>query len=354
MAGKKKSEEMPSYKELMKDLRSQGPEPLYVLYGAENYLVTSFAAALRDSCVSEATEDFDSKRLEGPVPNVQELSDALEAMPFFGGRTFVELHGVDTNKCTDERFQTLLGDIPEWCTVVITLPEGERPDGRLSMTKFLKAHGRVVEFAAQPELLLFDWLQKRFAAHGKTIRRPAMERLLFLSGELMTRLIPEIDKICAYAPGDEVTEADVNAVAHHIPEASVYELTDAVAAGNLNSAASLMAELMAGGEEPFMVAAMIGTQIRQLYAARVALDRGLDSEFVKEVTRDKSGKKKPDFAVKKLMQSARHFTLEELRQDVRLCTETDFLLKSDNTTTGTERMAELLLRLAMNGDHAAN
>ena len=354
MAGKKKSEPMPSYKELVQQLKKNGPEPLYVLYGAEDYLVTNFARQVRDACVTEATEDFDAKRLDGPVPDVNALSDALEAMPFFGGRTFVELRGVDTNKCTDERYQKLLGDIPEWCTVVITLPEGERPDGRLTMTKFLKSHGRVVEFAAQSELLLFDWLQKRFASHGKTIRRNAMERLLFLSGELMTRLIPEIDKLCAYAAGDEVTVADVDAVAHHIPEASVYEMTDCIAEGNLNAAASLMAELMASGEEPFMVTAIIGNQIRQLYAARVALDRGLDAAFVQEVTKDKNGKKKPDFAVKKLMQSARRFSLEELRRDVRLCTETDFLLKSDNTTTGTERMAELLLRLAMNGNHAAN
>ena len=54
------------------------------------------------------------------------------------------------------------------------------------------------------------------------------------------------------------------------------------------------------------------------------------------------------------MAYAYDYALEELRRDVRLCTETDYLLKSDNTTTGTERMAELLLRLAMNGDHAAH
>ena len=353
MATRKKSD-APSYKELVRRLKTEGPGSLYVLYGAEDYLVRSFARQLRDACVSAGTEDFDAKRLEGPGLNADDLAGALEAIPFFGGRTFVELHGVDINQCTGERFQQLLGDIPEWCTVVVTLPEGVKPDGRLSLTKLLREKGCVVEFAAQPESLLFDWLEKRFAAHGKTIRRPAMERLLFLSGTLMTRLIPEIDKICAYTVGGEVTATDVDAVAHHIPEASVFEMTDCIAEGNTDRAAGLMAELMASGEEPLMLTAVIGNQIRQLYAAKVAQERGLGTEFVQEVTRDKNGKKKPDFAVRNLMNSARRFGLEELRRDVRLCTETDYLLKSDNTTTGTERMAELLLRLAMNGDHAAH
>ena len=143
MATRKKSD-APSYKELVRRLKTEGPGSLYVLYGAEDYLVRSFARQLRDACVSAGTEDFDAKRLEGPGLNADDLAGALEAIPFFGGRTFVELHGVDINQCTGERFQQLLGDIPEWCTVVVTLPEGVKPDGRLSLTKLLREKGCVV------------------------------------------------------------------------------------------------------------------------------------------------------------------------------------------------------------------
>ena len=56
-----------------------------------------------------------------------------------------------------------------------------------------------------------------------------MQRLINVSGELMNGLIPEINKIASYTKGDRVTEADVDAVAHHIPEAVVFDMTEALA-----------------------------------------------------------------------------------------------------------------------------
>ena len=47
--------------------------------------------------------------------------------------------------------------------------------------------------------------------------------------------------------------------------------------------------------------------------------------------------------------TAKKFSLAELREDVRLCARTDRLLKSDQTVGEEDRMAELLIRLTMNG-----
>ena len=96
-----------------------------------------------------------------------------------------------------------------------------------------------------------------------------------------------------------------------------------------------------------MITAVIGSQFRQLYAARVALDEGLGAGYVKEVT----GKK--DYFAGKLLQLAGAWGREELRNAVRLCAGTDWRLKSDNNTTDAELMEELLVRLAMNRKNAA-
>ncbi len=344
----KPKKETLDYGALCRALRRDGPARLYLLWGEEDYLLSRFAEELRKACLAEGTADFNAKRLEGPGLDADALAEALDAMPFGGGRTLVELRGVDINKCADERVSRLLGDVPEWCTVVITLPAGGEPDGRRSLTKLLKQSGVAVEFAARPENELFNWLTRRFQDHGKTIGRREMERLLFLSGTLMTRLIPEIDKVCAYAQGEAVTLADIDAVAHHLPEADVFELTDRIAAGDMDGAAERLAELLAGDEEPIMLTAVLGSQMRRLYAARLALDGGLGAPFVEETTGTRG------FFVSRLMQSARAFTLGELRADVRLCAETDYRLKSDNSTAPDAVMAELLERLAMQGRHAAH
>ena len=347
-----KQKETLDYRALLSRLKAEGPQRLYMLWGEEEYLLSCFIGELRAVCVTESAEAFDTKRIEGPELDLAELAAAIDAMPFFGERTLVELHAVDVNRIKSENdvktLLSLLSDIPAWCTVLITLPVGVAPDGRTALVKKIKTLGLAQEFSAQGESLLFPWIKKRVAAHGKTIGRAETERLVFLSGTLMNRLIPEIDKIAAYAQGDTVTLSDVDAAAHHLPEANGFELTDALARGHRDRAAELMAELLAGDAEPIMINAVIAAQFRSLYAARLAMDRSLGDGYLSEIT-GKSG-----YFLSRLKETARGFTLEELRGDIRLCAETDYLLKSDRNATPAERMEELLIRIALMRDHAAH
>ena len=99
----------------------------------------------------------------------------------------------------------------------------------------------------------------------------------------MSRLIPEIEKIAAYAKGDKVTQEDVEAVANHIPEAVVFEMTELIAQKKNNSALSVLSELLSDkNNEPIMMLAVLGKQMRQLYAARLALDKNLGTKYVME------------------------------------------------------------------------
>lgn len=336
------------YTALTRELKRSGPGNLYMFWGPEDYLITDYVNRLRKSCLSEGMGDFNVKRLDGPELDVQAVEEALNAMPFFGSRTFVELRGFDVNKCRNERMQRLLEDIPAWCTVVITLPPGGTPDGRLGLVKAIKRRGQAVEFTPQGQVMLYQWLQRRFAFHNKTVDRPTMDRLMFLSGELMNRLIPEVDKICAYTAGDVVTVADVEAVAHHIPEADAFRMTDCIAAGDYDGAAGYLGELLAGDREPMEVLGTIGWQMRQLYAARVALDTGRGPAFAQEVLGIGN-----EYRLRKLMDTAQRFTLKALTNDVRYVAELCMRTREQGgVLTDTEALKELLIRFAMESRHA--
>ena len=336
------------YAALKKELKTEGPGNLYLLWGPEDYLIADFVAALRDECVSPEMRDFDAKRLNGPLPGVQAVEEALNAMPFFGGRTFVELNGFDVNRSKDEKMAKLLADIPEWCTVVITLPAGVAPDGRLSFVKQLKKSGPAVEFTAQDQSMLFRWIARRFDAAGKAVDRAAAERLVFLSGDLMNRLIPEIDKIAAYTKGDRVTVADVDAVAHHIPEASAFEMTDRISLGDYDGAAHYLAELLAGDAEPTEILGAIGWQMRRLYAARLAMDTGAGDALLRETLSIGS-----EYALRRLKEAAGRFTLTALTNDVRHVAEYAYRTREQGAALDeTEALKELLLRFIMESRYA--
>lgn len=336
------------YTELTRELKQNGPERLYLLWGPEDYLLQDFIGRVRKLCVSEGSEDFDAKRLDGPQPDTGAVEEALNAMPFFGGRTFLELRGFDINKCRDEHLQELLGDVPDWCTVVITLPAGTEPDKRLSLYKQISKLGKAVEFTAQGQEDMYRWLTRRFEFHGKKIGRAEMDRLMFLSGELMNRLIPEIDKICAYSRDERITVQDIEAVAHHIPEAVAFDLTECLARSDYDGAARLLAELLAEDSEPIEIMGLIGWQMRQLYGARLAMDTGKGAVFIKDVLGIAN-----DYRVRKLMDTAKGFSLKALTEDVRLCAELGMRTRESGAyLTDEEALKELLVRFAMEDRHA--
>ena len=336
------------YTALKRELKAKGPGKLYMLWGPEDYLIADFVASLKDACVQPEMRDFDARRLNGPLPSVQDVEEALNAMPFFGGRTFTELNGFDVNRCRDDKMGQILSDIPDWCTVVITLPAGVSPDGRLLLVKQIKKAGKAVEFTAQEQSMLFRWIQRRFESAGKTVDRAAMERLVFLSGELMNRLIPEIEKVCAYTKEDRVTVADVDAVAHHIPEASAFEMTDRISLGDYDGAAGYLAELLAGDAEPTEILGAVGWQMRRLYAARVAMDTGAGDTLLREVLSTNS-----DYTIRRVKEAAGRFTLAALTNDVRLVAECAMSTREQGAALDeTEALKELLLRFIMESRHA--
>ena len=336
------------YGALTRELKTNGPGKLYMLWGEEDYLLQTFLKLLRDACLEGGAGDFDAKRLDGPAPEIRDVEEALDAMPFFGGRTFLELRGFDVNKCRDERMGKLLSDIPDWCTVVIVLPPDTAPDGRLSLIKQIKKEGKAVEFTAQGAGMLYGWLQRRFEAHGKTIGREAMDRLLFLSGDLMTGLIPEIEKICAYAEEQHITAEDVEAVAHHIPEADAFRMTECLAKKDYDKAAHMLDELLAGDAEPMEILGVIGWQMRRLYAAKIAETTGRGPAFAKEVTGISN-----DYALRLLMDTAKKLSLDALTRDVRLCAEICMRTREQGAwLSETDALRELLIRFAMENAHA--
>lgn len=343
-----KDEKKLSYSQELKLLRDEGPQRLYLLYGPEDYLREQFLLALKKLCLPEGEDDFSYKRLDGPELDVNALAGAIDAVPFMTERSFVELRGVDINKVKDaDAAAKILTDIPDYCTVAFVQSAQYEPDGRLKLIKAIRANGHDMKFTQQSQGQLVDWITRRFAAAGKSADTEAVQRLIFISGDLMSRLIPEIEKVAAYAKGERITVDDVEAVANHIPEAVVFSLSDHIAARRYESAAQTLAELLADkNNEPIMLIALLGAQMRKLYAARLAQEGGLGMKYIMDTCNIKY-----EFLVKNLAASARGFTLPQLRCAVELCAEADYMMKSSSQDDD-ELLKEVVMRIASGEEDA--
>ena len=137
------------------------------------------------------------------------------------------------------------------------------------------------------------------------------------------------------------TRQDIDAVAIPVIDAVVFQMTDAIAAGNFDKAAEVLGELLHMQEAPIKLLAVLGKQLRQLYTARLAIEHRKGVPYLMELWGMRSA-----YPAERLMQSARRFSLPWCRRAVLRCGQTDLAMKSTGAD-GEELLIGLLMELAV-------
>lgn len=346
MAYKKKA---PSTNEalqkLKEDLAGGIPGCAYIFYGEESYLREHYLEQLRKTLIPAGFEEFNYHRLDGKDLTIQQLTETAEAMPMMAERTLIVVTDLDLFKLNEEQREkliALLEDLPPYCCIVFVYDVLEYKPNR-TMKKLCKAvstYVTPVEFRAASSSDLVSWIARRFKALDKEISRQNAEYLIFLCGGLMTGLVPEINKIAAYAKGKAITQKDIDAVADPILSAEVFKLTDAVAQKNYDLAASILGDLLKMQIEPIMILAALGSQLRRIYTARMAIDSGKDKYWLMKLWEMKS-----DYPAKLLMSAAKHTTSDWCADAVTMCQVLDRRMKSERGLDAAGELKLLLVRL---------
>ena len=331
------------------ELASGELRSVYLFHGEESYLREYYLAEMRKQLVPAGFEEFNFHKMEGKGLTVQSLTETVEAMPMMAQRTMVQVNDWDMFKLNEEQrtgLITLLEDFPEYCCLVFVYDQVEYKPNKTYKKLYaaLEKQAQTVKFAEQSQNEILKWIARRFKASGHTIDVPTAEHLIFICGGLMNDLIPEIGKIASYAKGERITKADIDAVAAPILEAQVFEMTGAVSKGDFNKAAEVLGSLLKLQEEPFMLLALMGKELRKLHTARIALDTGRDKFWLMERWNMRS-----DYPAKLLMENARRVSRAWCANAVRRCYETDLRIKSVNGVDGAEELKLLLMELAREG-----
>lgn len=341
----KKQESNQAFTQLKSDLKEGTAGCGYLFWGPESYLREYYLGQLRKTLVPGGFEEFNYHRMEGKDLTVQALAEAAEAMPMMAERTLIVVTDLDLFKLNEDqrgRMIAFLEDIPPYCCVVFVYDTIEYKPNR-TMKKLYKAvtdHLQSVEFRPAGSSELTAWIARRFRALGKEIDRQTAEYLIFLCGDLMTGLVPEIEKIGAYAKGKTVTQRDVDAVADPVLSAEVFRLSDAVLQGQYDRAAAILGDLLKMQTEPILILAALGSQLRRIYTARMAIDSGKDKYWLMELWGMKS-----DYQAKLLLGAAKKTTADWCADAVKQCQVLDRRMKSEKGVDAAGELKLLLVRL---------
>ena len=331
-----------AYQKLKKDIKEGTIGTLYVFHGEEAYLRDYYLGQMKKKLLPAGMEEFNLHTMSGKEFDVKTLAQMVDCLPMMSERTMIEVSDCDIFKGDKDALTAVLKDLPDYVCLVFVYDLIEyKADARTRLAALLKEKGSVVPFNRQGQGDLIDWISRRFRALDHDIGTEDAKYLIFLCGDLMNNLISEIGKIGAYAKNHRVTRQDIDAVATPQLDAVVFQMTDAIAAGNFDKAAEVLGDLFHMQEKPVALLAALGRQLRQLYTARLALEEKKGVPYLMELWGMKSS-----YPAERLMGAARRFSLAWCRWAVIRCGQTDLAMKSGGGD-GEDLLTALLMELAV-------
>jgi DNA polymerase III subunit delta len=216
-------------------LKTRVFDPVYYLFGEDDFLKEQATRDLVDAAVEPSTRDFNLEIRRASELDAESLDALLSTPPMLAERRVVVLRDVDKLK---KGARTLLDRYlarPAHDTVlVLVAPSGVKPD------KTLSANATVVEYAPLTGDRLPRWVSYH-AQHalGRAITPEAVTLLVEAVGGDLAQLAVELEKLASYATGtiDEHAVADVVGVRRG---ESLGDLLDAVAARDVDTALGLI------------------------------------------------------------------------------------------------------------------
>lgn len=335
-----KQQEQDQLQKMKTAIRAGQPDRLYVFHGEEMFLLNYYLEQLRKSILDSLTESFNFHRFTNETFEIRDFADAVENLPMMAERTMVQVDDIDLFKLNEEhrnKMAEILGDIPEYCTVVFTYDTTPwKPDKRLKKLWDVVSDGTIVEFAKQNQRDLITWIQRHFAAGKKQISPELCAYLIEITDGTMTSLVGEIRKISAFSGADVICKADIDAVTEPVLDAVVFRMTDQLGAGQYGEALQTLQKLLKMQQEPLSILGAIGAHFRKLSTARTLLDHGKNYTELQKLYAPLA-----DYPAKKSMDAARHFRPEFCSKAAELILETDRKMKT--SLDDPQRLLEMLI-----------
>jgi len=138
----------------------------------------------------------------------------------------------------------------------------------------------------------------------------------------LTMLHGELLKLAAYAGDREaITPQDVDQIATHTAECTVFAMVDALSAGKAKEAFELLGVLLSSGEQRIGILAMITRHYRQMmHLCAMQQERQQQGQMAKTLG-------VPPFALGRLSKQVGKRTYESLKACVEMCVQADYDIK---------------------------
>ncbi|MEE9197510.1 MAG: DNA polymerase III subunit delta [bacterium] len=296
--------------QLRRELREKEFRPVYLLCGPETLLIEEALRTLIETLLAPEERDLGVVRLYADQAEVEEVLGEARTMPLFGSRRLVVVRRVEAwrglfsarrraasqeepgraeggdepgaRDQLDARRQSLLGYLEDPNTSTHLIFVGGMVDGRLPLVRRLRAMGALAECKAYTQEAAIRWTRERSAEVGTSLSREGTALLVEHVGTDLQRLTRELEKLAEFgADGTEMTVEAIERLVVGARERSAFELTDAIARQDVETALRRLEALLTVGEgdgsplPPLRILGTLAWQVRRVWLVKDGDRKGL-------------------------------------------------------------------------------
>lgn len=304
-------------------LRDAFAVPSVLLFeGDEEHLKQTALDALCRKILPEGLEELNRSLLENP--ETDQIIAAAETMPFMADRRLVIVrnHPALMGRAeADERLVEYLPSTPSGTILLFYCIS--KPDGRKKLYTAIKKLNGIVTFSPLHDRELTSFVTSAFRDLGKECDDRTADFLIFTCGSDTGMLLNEISKVAAHS-GDaaSIHPDSVRAVATPSTECTVFQMVDAVVAGQSSRAFTLMRNQLLAGSDRIYMLSMLLRQFRMLQHIKIMQYEKRSSQEIR------SALGVPGFAADQYIRQASGYTNGQIKNAVSICFDTEYAIKS--------------------------
>ena len=318
-----------SEKDFVKDIKDKNFYKLYLLYGAESYLIDLYAQKLSDIFVKE-NSGFNSTNFDGEKVSLKEISDLAESLPFFSEKRVVIINEPSKEILGDKDLESFLSDIPDFTIIIFKIKSDsfnpEKTASHKKLLNFCGKYGGAISLGERKETDLIKYVITTVKRAETSIEKRQAQDIIAMCGNDMNKISYELAKLTAYANKEPITDEMIEKTIIPTVEAQLYELTNSINYGNMKKALEILHKLFILREEPLKILGTLYSFYVNIYKAKISQDKGVKRDESSELFGFRAG----DFRIKRAYEDCGRYTEAQLIRIISVLAEADLGAKSSS------------------------
>jgi DNA polymerase III subunit delta len=312
-------------------------DPVYFLFGEEEFLIDEALERLTAAVVDEETRSFNYDLLHGSDITTNDIVERAAAYPLMAERRVVVVKDIDRTFSMrgkpDEHspFARYLASPAPTTVLVMTaatsdfMTKGKNGPGAKAPYNLVFNNAASVQFKKVYDRELPSWTAGRIKGRGKEITPDAVELFVGYAGASLRVLNNEIEKLFTYVEDRKrITVEDVRSVVGASKVYNVFELQKAVGAKNLELSVEIAERMLGAGEPEQLILTMLTRYFTLLWRLVEIRSRTKDQN---EMAR---GLAISPFFINEYLAALNRYPMAHLRNAFESLLQADIALKTSN------------------------